>query len=359
MVHERFGTQVDTVREVTEKRHPVTRLRARRSIGVAGGLLAGLLMLTPAMTMAEQLVANGGASPARGHAQVVAQTVVNIGSGSVSWRVATNSAGTDGNELVPAAPGFIVGNDGVLLMTDETTGAIERIAPGEAISVLGSFGYQEAGLGDAAGYYLIGLGTDGDAGVFEGKPSDSLTGMRDLDLMRDSLGEKESVKLSAGDGPTLLMATKGTIVVDTESGQKTTLTKGHAAEFDGRITVKASADGGADFLAAVIGEPLSVAAPVSNDDVSDTPADSDDADSADVEATEIPSAGPHQLDPTDTDGDGIPDQIESQQTGTDPNNPDTDGDGLSDSDEMSVYYTDPLSYDTDGDGLYDFEVIQW
>ena len=56
-------------------------------------------------------------------------------------------------------------------------------------------------------------------------------------------------------------------------------------------------------------------------------------------------------DPTDSDGDGLPDADEVTH-GTDPNNPDTDGDGLSDGDEIKLG-TDPNNPDTDGDGVPD------
>gem|GEM_PF-1040669 len=87
----------------------------------------------------------------------------------------------------------------------------------------------------------------------------------------------------------------------------------------------------------------------------------------------------------DSDGDGIPDDIELAN-GLDPNNPadaladldgdgltnfqelmvfgsdirkaDTDGDGLSDGDEVSLYHTNPLLADSDGDGLRDGLEIQ-
>ncbi|MBS1536433.1 MAG: outer membrane beta-barrel protein, partial [Bacteroidetes bacterium] len=55
---------------------------------------------------------------------------------------------------------------------------------------------------------------------------------------------------------------------------------------------------------------------------------------------------------TDTDGDGLTDEME-EKLGTDPNNPDTDGDGLRDGEEVNDYKTDPLKADTDGDGLKD------
>lgn len=55
--------------------------------------------------------------------------------------------------------------------------------------------------------------------------------------------------------------------------------------------------------------------------------------------------------PLDTDGDGIPDDVE-KFLGTDPNKADTDGDGVSDGQEIKDK-TDPLKADTDGDGLSD------
>ncbi len=56
----------------------------------------------------------------------------------------------------------------------------------------------------------------------------------------------------------------------------------------------------------------------------------------------------------DSDGDKLPDDVESSVTKTDPNNADTDGDGINDGDEVLVApRTNPLSADTDGDGICD------
>ncbi len=79
----------------------------------------------------------------------------------------------------------------------------------------------------------------------------------------------------------------------------------------------------------------------------------------------------------DTDGDGLPDWLETQGirrgngtiVTTDPNNVDTDGDGLSDAEEVGTlqtgpdgdYYdgiTDPRAIDTDNDGLSDDEELE-
>jgi hypothetical protein len=63
----------------------------------------------------------------------------------------------------------------------------------------------------------------------------------------------------------------------------------------------------------------------------------------------------------DTDGDGIPDDVELAN-GLNPNDPtdaieDTDGDGLTNSQELLVYGTDLRNPDTDGDGIPDGEEV--
>ena len=55
-----------------------------------------------------------------------------------------------------------------------------------------------------------------------------------------------------------------------------------------------------------------------------------------------------KTDTTDTDGDGLLDQL-GLCFGTDPLNPDTDDDGLTDYDEVTTYKTNPLNPDTDDD----------
>jgi hypothetical protein len=61
-------------------------------------------------------------------------------------------------------------------------------------------------------------------------------------------------------------------------------------------------------------------------------------------------------DPSDPDGDGLPNGEETTN-GTDPGNPDTDGDGLTDGDEVNVHGTDPTVKDTDEDGLTDGQEV--
>lgn len=57
----------------------------------------------------------------------------------------------------------------------------------------------------------------------------------------------------------------------------------------------------------------------------------------------------------DADQDGLNDAVETNLTGTDPQNADTDGDGLQDGAEIFTSHTDPLKADTDEDDVQDKE----
>jgi hypothetical protein len=61
---------------------------------------------------------------------------------------------------------------------------------------------------------------------------------------------------------------------------------------------------------------------------------------------------------TDTDGDDLTDDDETNIYGTDPNDVDSDDDGLDDYNEVMVWGTDPNETDTDGDGVDDYVETQ-
>ncbi|MBI3756531.1 MAG: Ig-like domain-containing protein [Deltaproteobacteria bacterium] len=61
----------------------------------------------------------------------------------------------------------------------------------------------------------------------------------------------------------------------------------------------------------------------------------------------------------DPDGDGLTNKQELVDFGTRIDLADTDGDGLSDSDEINLYKTNPVLADTDGDGTNDGREVQW
>ena len=60
--------------------------------------------------------------------------------------------------------------------------------------------------------------------------------------------------------------------------------------------------------------------------------------------------------PVDSDGDGLTNDEETNNYGTDPYNPDSDGDGVSDGQELNSG-TDPLTYDTDYDNATEVIVV--
>lgn len=72
--------------------------------------------------------------------------------------------------------------------------------------------------------------------------------------------------------------------------------------------------------------------------------------------------GTNPLDPLsflDTDSDGIPNFVEINVHGTNPNEADSDFDGLSDFDEINIHGTNPNAADSDGDGVPDnIEIAQ-
>ena len=148
------GAQTGNSQEVVE----VTGRRSRRArlSGIAGLVLAGLVILTPAGgTLAQQLGRDG--SPARGHAQVIAQSLIRV-SGPVEWQVTQESAGTEASREKTVGPGFLLGADGAVLITDVAAGHAQRIAVGEATEVVENRRYERSALGgDEATFFEISL----------------------------------------------------------------------------------------------------------------------------------------------------------------------------------------------------------
>jgi hypothetical protein len=358
--------------EVTERRIGSEGLTGT-CINVACSLaIGGLISFMPGTTMANQIIGSGGGSPARGHAQVVAQAVIELPSSYVQWRIADGSVDSNGDTLTAVEDGFLVNSGGLLLVTDDSSGAAQRLAYGEAMSIHDGVSYSQISLGDeAATFYLIGIGAKGHGTIFEGGEQE-LAGVRDLGLMRDSLKPNEKAELSGDDGKIVILATNGELKVLQDGERSVKLRSGEAGEFEHDIKLVASGNGGASYLAAVVGDRLIEELPGVPDTGGDVVADS-----------EVPvdeqTAGPHQEDVSDPDGDGLS-NTEENQLGTDRNNPDTDGDGLTDGnelftygtdplnadsdydtltdgDEMTLYFSDPINQDSDGDNLMDSEVL--
>ena len=85
--------------------------------------------------------------------------------------------------------------------------------------------------------------------------------------------------------------------------------------------------------------------------------DGDSVDDGDEISNETDPLDASDFEFTDTDEDGLSDDAETEEYGTDPDDPDTDADGLLDGEEVNDYLTDPLLEDTDEDGLLDGEEV--
>ena len=327
--------------------------------------LVGLLALLPLLAGAVRLQAPGDPSPATGDAQVVAHGVARLGGGDLVWRVVRRSAPPPANAVtLDSSLGFLVADDGALLVLDEATEDQVRLAPGEAMLTRAGARQVRAALGpSAAAYYAlelvdaVGATEAGDeellysSGPFAGPDAN-----HDVDLVRDSLEPGETTDLLTGAAPTLVVATAGALdVATTGEGTPIRLAAGEAAAFDGPLTMTA-AEEGATYLAAVVGPAVPsltqpAVSPVASPGVTaaEPTADTTPDDTATTPAAdETPVAEA----PTDSDGDGLAD-AEEAELGTDVVLPDSDGDGLTDGDEVLSTGTDPLTADSDADGVLD------
>lgn len=229
------------------------------AVALAALLIAGPIGLLPVLGQTDD-----GASPATGDATVAAQGIGALPQGEVAWRI-TRASTPAAESPARALPGFLLSEQGALLVTDTLSRAQARLAPGEAIFLPNGATVQETALGESAAvFYRIDLTPPDEASspgndemVFVGRPFASPGGNRDLDLVRQSLAASEQVSLALSDraAPTLLLVTSGTVALvpaGDESAEPVPLAAGQAAALGGDVTVTASEEG-ATVVTAVIG----------------------------------------------------------------------------------------------------------
>lgn len=225
-------------------------------------LVVALLPALPHGALAQPLPQES--SPADGHAQVIAQGVAPLPAVPVAWRVIAADARPPGEAPVAERSlGFVLADVAPFVVTDEG-GRQTRLAPGEGRFVAQGERHRRTGLPDQpVGYFGLELVVAPDATadyslsaaalLYASDPFAAPPGRRDLDLVRDVLAPGETTGLPATEAPTLLFATEGRLRVEQADGRRLTLTSGDAQIASGPLSVTATGNAPASFVAAVIG----------------------------------------------------------------------------------------------------------
>jgi hypothetical protein len=202
---------------------------------------------------------------------VIAQGVVPLPQPQASWRIESISAPLPDKSKSQTWPlGFVLADNGAILVTDQATGNETRLASGEASLVRDQTNQTRSSLGtSAATYFELGLLpagheksiASGSKLVFQSKAFTAPKGNRDLDLVRDVLAPKETGKIADQGSPVLLLVTAGTLDVKTASGATPVALKiGEAQLFTGNLTLSPSGTAHATYVAAVIGPEVKTSA---------------------------------------------------------------------------------------------------
>ena len=394
--------------DVTNKRASAVT-KSRR--GLASLLAIAAMTGAPLLGVLAQQAASGD-SPASGTASVVAQGVASLPSGNAVWRVVqgsgdpADSAGQGGASL-----GFLVADQGTLLVQDVDTGSQDRLPAGEAAFVSGGKQIRASLGSDPAAYYALELvgpdagKPDGGEVTFTGEAFAAPAKRHDLDLVRDPLAAGETATLPAGDGPSVVLVTDGAATVTTSNGASATLGAGQSGSFSGDLTLTGGSEG-AVVLAGRIGpEVPQLGAGVADKQAKDKAAQNGQAgqaaanadanaaqdkakdkknknndqagqsgqagaaaeatvapqaqeeptppEEAVVEATQAPAEEAPTEAPPAEEPTVAPEAVATEET----SGPDIDGDGLTDAEEQAMN-TDPAKADTDGDGLTDGQEVK-
>lgn len=208
--------------------------------------------------------ADGGDGPAAAGdtAAVVAQGVAAAPADEVAWRVVADTAEpADEATTQERALGFVLADEGALLVDGGGDGERLRLAPGEAAFVPEGAQQRRTSLAETpVRYYRLGLvpaeqadDTAGDELVLAGDNFAAPPGERDLDLVRVPLGEGESAELASGDAPALAVVVAGAVDVVVDGTGAGELAAGEAAALLGDLQLTAASAGGAIVYVAVIG----------------------------------------------------------------------------------------------------------
>ena len=246
------------VRKHWKHPRPLAAIRGLAALAVVLLALATLPLAAPAAAQAGP----NAPSPAGSGMSVIAQGVGEMPADPVAWRVVIDTAELPGEAAFEErALGYAVATNDALLLTDAGTGAQTRLAAGEAAFVPEGTEQRRESLGKGpTAHDRIGLVppadatfSNGDDLVFAGDEFAAPTGRRDLDIVRGALGTNQSTVLADTGSPTLLLVLFGELDVAVGGQAQGPLATGEVAAFTGDLTVAATTDPGAIFVAAVIG----------------------------------------------------------------------------------------------------------
>jgi hypothetical protein len=224
-------------------------------------IASGTLGIATAFSQAENAT-----SPALGQASVIAQGVETLPAGEIGWRVRLASATAESDQAARDTPGFILADQGALLLNDVNANRQIRLASGEAAFVPTDTPFQEVPLGnDTVSYYridLVAANELNEAGnnqlAFIGEPFASPGGSRDLDLVREVLDADESLDLALGSyvAPSLLLVTSGAVELvpaENPEAQPVRLPAGQGAAIGGDVIATAGDGVEATIVTAIVG----------------------------------------------------------------------------------------------------------
>lgn len=237
---------------------PRGRWRIRQVI-----VLATALALLPFATLALFQLAPNAPSPATGHAQVIAHGVSALPAQNLAWRIVEDTAELREQAVAEErALGFALASGQAILISDQRTAQLQRLAAGEASFVAGGSLQQRTSL-DAGPtpYYRLALvpaerATDagGDRLLFAGAAWSAPAGDQfDLDLLRNVVAPNEAATIPATNGLTVILATAGSIEVEAGIDAPVRLETGQAANFAGELTIFGVGLDPATYVAATLG----------------------------------------------------------------------------------------------------------
>ena len=225
--------------------------------------LSSVLALLPLGAIALFQLGPDTPSPATGHAQVIAQGVSAMPAARLAWRIVQDTA-EPRDQAVPEerALGFTLADQQAILVYDQRTAGQTRLAGGEASFVPAGSLEQRSSLSESpAPYYRFALvpaeqatEAGGDRLIFGGDAWNAPAGEQfDLDLVRDVVDPNEASTIPAGNAPTLVLATSGTIEVEAAGAAPVRIDAGEAGNFTGQLSILGIGASPAAFVAAVVG----------------------------------------------------------------------------------------------------------